>query len=271
MLYIKNWGEVDKSRYYFSDKVYGNRLHPVRQMFLISFVADYIKRTGRDNLKVLEIGSYCGSSAVSMAIMIEKFGKEYQIFAIDPWESGSPNEVNFKIKIMNLFLEHGVIYDIFLHNIKSHYIIPIKGKSQDILPCLASGMFDIVFIDGDHRYEQVKKDIKNVKRLIKNDGLIIGDDFEMSWEDCDESYYNNLLNYECIKMQNREKNFHPGVSKAVYEELRITDNFGGLWASYGDGTKPTAEKMTWYEPIFMEGKEFLLAQFLKDKIKSGRE
>jgi len=42
------------------------------------------------------------------------------------------------------------------------------------------GLFDLVFVDGMHDYEQVKLDIQLSWRLIKDDGLFVFHDHNLS-------------------------------------------------------------------------------------------
>ena len=37
--------------------------------------------------------------------------------------------------------------------------------------------FDIIYIDGLHKYHQVKKDLNNALKYLKEDGIIICDDY----------------------------------------------------------------------------------------------
>ena len=56
------------------------------------------------------------------------------------------------------------------------------------------GQFEFVFIDGDHSYEQTKRDIINYSPLVKSGGLIAGHNFHKS-----------------------PNSAHPGVHQAVEE------------------------------------------------------
>lgn len=40
------------------------------------------------------------------------------------------------------------------------------------------GKYDFVYIDGDHSYEQTKKDIENYYQITKENGIISGDDID---------------------------------------------------------------------------------------------
>lgn len=52
-----------------------------------------------------------------------------------------------------------------------------KGISWEILRSYPDRYFDMIYIDADHRYESVKKDIQAAKRKIKNKGVIIFNDY----------------------------------------------------------------------------------------------
>jgi predicted O-methyltransferase YrrM len=59
-------------------------------------------------------------------------------------------------------------------HIQSDHVLPVRGFSYSFnLPY----KIDMVFIDGDHRYETVVKDIKKAYELLKSGGLICGHDY----------------------------------------------------------------------------------------------
>ena len=54
-----------------------------------------------------------------------------------------------------------------------------RGASSSVLPLLKDDSFDLIYIDGDHKYENSKNDIAQAKRLVKKTfGIICGDDLE---------------------------------------------------------------------------------------------
>ena len=57
----------------------------------------------------------------------------------------------------------------------------IKGDSNDILKKLEIGEFDYVFLDGGHKYETVKNDLECLKNVIKNNGTILCDDYNLAY------------------------------------------------------------------------------------------
>lgn len=53
------------------------------------------------------------------------------------------------------------------------------GRSQDNLKKYGDKSFDVLYIDGDHNYEPVKEDAGIALQKIKDDGLIIFNDYVM--------------------------------------------------------------------------------------------
>ena len=56
----------------------------------------------------------------------------------------------------------------------------IKGNSNKILKEIPI-IFDYVFLDGGHKYETIKNDLKNLTQVINNDGIILCDDYNLSY------------------------------------------------------------------------------------------
>lgn len=147
---------------------------------------------GKDT--VLEIGSWLGRSTKAMAATVGG-----RVYAVDHWKGTIDDATLEEAKLIDPWAE-------FNHNlsveINSHKVEPVPMEHaalSDENPSYFCGMTlayvpikdaDMTFIDGDHAYEAVVRDIENAKRLTKPGGLISGHDF------CDA---------------------HPGVMKAVRE------------------------------------------------------
>ena len=74
----------------------------------------------------------------------------------------------------------------------------IKGNSNIILKKIDMSKIDFVFLDGGHNYETVLNDLKCCNEVVKNNGIILCDDYDLS--------------------------FAPGVKKAV-DEFVLENNF----------------------------------------------
>jgi len=142
-----------------------------------------VTKTPTYSFSLCEIGSYIGEST---KIFAENFRR---VYAIDPWEDNyDPMDEACNCAPFNL------VENEFDKNM-AYYpnVFKIKGKSQDILPN-NNHRFEIVYIDGNHTYEYVKKDIHIC--LEKNVIAISGHDYHHNW---------------------------PGVAEAVNEILGIPD------------------------------------------------
>ena len=78
----------------------------------------------------------------------------------------------------------------FINDINSSTttIEAIKGNSSTILSNYDSNIFDMIYIDGDHSYEGVLKDLEVSYDKIKNNGWIMGHDYEINKNKTNNNY-----------------------------------------------------------------------------------
>jgi len=57
----------------------------------------------------------------------------------------------------------------------------IKGNSNKILKEISLDMIDYVFLDGGHKYETVLTDLKNLTKVIQNNGIVLCDDYDLTY------------------------------------------------------------------------------------------
>ena len=76
------------------------------------------------------------------------------------------------------------MYETFLENIKpaSEYIIPIRLRSDQAVHHFKDESLDFVFIDANHEYEEVKKDIELWYPKVKKGGIFAGHDYSDTWQ-----------------------------------------------------------------------------------------
>lgn len=119
---------------------------------------------------IVEFGSYCGRSARVLADNTDGV-----VYAVDPWNGDYPGRFVEAMAEINTF-----VMPEFVNNLKDHIdakkVIPVRTWSECFeLPSGVSA--DFVFIDGDHRYLEVKKDIMKAKSLLKPGGMLAGHDY----------------------------------------------------------------------------------------------
>jgi predicted O-methyltransferase YrrM len=117
--------------------------------------------------KCVEIGSYSGEGTVVLADHFK------EVLAVDPWENGyDPNDVASHQCPME------DVFNAFKERITPlGNVLYIRGKSIDALQSFKNGSLDLVYIDGDHRYEGALADINGWLPKLRKGGCMTGHDF----------------------------------------------------------------------------------------------
>ncbi len=142
-------------------------------------------------LDVLEIGSWAGGSAVSWASAVKALPRAGRVLCVDAWKPYFDVEVDREpiYAEMNAAVEHGDVFRLFLHNLQSADVADLVdykvGATRDILPQLEPASFDIIYVDGSHAVDDVTFDVAQAMRLIRDGGIVCGDDSELPREAVD--------------------------------------------------------------------------------------
>ena len=131
---------------------------------------NYAKRAKKG---IVEIGSAFGKSAIYLA-QGSMDGNKVPVYCIDPWTFATGQCTNnFDDPVSKMYLSINSIHSSFLHNTRrlKDLIKPIIGRSEEIAETFKEE-FDVLFIDGDHDYDQVKLDWDLWGSKIK-DGTIL--------------------------------------------------------------------------------------------------
>jgi predicted O-methyltransferase YrrM len=124
-----------------------------------------------DNQKYLEIGSFEGSSA----IFFSRFLTNSNLTCVDIWKGVEElSNTDFKVVESN--------FDKNISKIKFNKIIKIKSESEVFFKNNKE-KFSIIYLDGNHFFQNVINDIEQSWRILEVDGLLILDDY--TW-----TYYN---------------------------------------------------------------------------------
>lgn len=134
---------------------------------------------------VIEVGSWKGGSAIHMAGVMKELGIDGEIVCVDTW-LGAPiawtREPELKVSL-NLSDGYPQLYRTFARNVVDAGVADIVTP----LPASSDGGFavlrhfgvsaDVIYIDADHEYDAVRRDLKNYVTLLSPRGVLIGDDF----------------------------------------------------------------------------------------------
>lgn len=150
--------------------------------------------------KVLEIGVYKGQVISLWALIAKYLNSTIDIVAVSPFTGNISNNVFLNNPFVNKvrgyisqkFIQNqkvgnyhprqdyfSIIREVFEHfELNFDEVNKIKGysNSEPVLKCIKDMHLDIVYIDGDHSYDAVVKDIQNYSSLIKPSGFLVMDD-----------------------------------------------------------------------------------------------
>ena len=157
-----------------------------------NYLLNHIKQAKPKNF--LEIGVFHGVTSRNVCEMLYLLhGNDFKFTGIDLFshEAVSKDEYIPKNKFSNplktIYYNYIIRLDPYSHQsvlklLKKFEknINIIKGNSNMILKEIPS-KFDYVFLDGGHKYETVKNDLKNLIQVINNGGIILCDDYNLSY------------------------------------------------------------------------------------------
>ena len=135
----------------------------------------YRKQPQQDELRILEVGSWLGTTAMAMADATSMA----RVFCVDTWE-GSPSDLTSKMAQAAIEEEgEGAVFNRFKANVGHRLdksIFPFPGTSAENAKKHWE-QFDIIFIDAEHTYEALKAQILEWWPHLKDDGVMCGHDF----------------------------------------------------------------------------------------------
>ena len=141
---------------------------------------------------IVEVGSYLGYSACGMAETLKENKKDAVVICVDTWMGGLDgwkdaitDQKDYKINRKN---GYPTFFYNFLANVcyagLKDYIVPLAFPSNIASQILEETFkkihvrADMIYIDGSHLKEDVLADLNNYLPLVKNDGLLFGDDLQ---------------------------------------------------------------------------------------------
>lgn len=142
--------------------------------------------------KILEVGSWKGGSAIHMAELAKKHGiADFELCCVDTW-LGSVEHWDIRdgynfydsLKLVNGYPS---LYYTFMANVlesgHSDVIVPFPIASAAAARFFTrkNVMFDVIYVDAAHDYEEVMLDLALFWPLLKPGGVMIGDDFDANW------------------------------------------------------------------------------------------
>lgn len=189
-------------------------------------VAARLRARGVDAPEVLEIGSWTGGS---LAAWDATFAGRARFVAVDRWEPYPlRGEGSFPYGAVNDQLASGEVRREFNARVAGMIdrIEIVVEDSRSALVRFASEhrLFDLVYVDGDHRLEAARADIAGALIVLKRGGVVCGDDLERQLCEIEDLGRHDAAATSALDYVD---GYHPGVTQAVGEL------FGRVWCRDG--------------------------------------
>jgi predicted O-methyltransferase YrrM len=125
-----------------------------------------------DGGRIVEVGSWKGSSASYLAVEIINKQRKISVDCVDLWHGLAKD---YCVGAGNMPL-----YETFLKNTEQfrHIITPYQGKSVEMAKNYAYNSLDCVNLDAAHDYKSVIEDLEAWYPRVKNGGVIMGHDID---------------------------------------------------------------------------------------------
>jgi predicted O-methyltransferase YrrM len=232
---------IRNGQVYFGEHL-GARQGVLQRHFFMYRLACREIRNGSRPFQVLEVGSYAGASAITWALAIKtRSDRAGQVLCVDPWRnylteddvraSATPDV----LRDMASALESGQVFALFDHNVRaadvSNLVRPLRGRFDELAASIPESSCDIVYIDANHQYPAVIDDLTRAARLVRNGGILCGDDLELQWPSVNAEYCGQRISRDLIIDPASKQFVHPGVSKAVWDFFGCqVSAWNGFWA-----------------------------------------
>ena len=161
----------------------------------------------KKNINVCEIGVQTGANAFSLYKIIQP----KKLYLIDPWKVNSwewlKEKNKFSDELIKLYKETLIkmhpeadienpdkSYQYFYEEILRHFkdkdgVEVIRKFSEDSVNDIPDGSLELLYVDGNHSYEYVYRDLSIYEKKLNNQGIIMGNDFLKSRKDPTLTHY----------------------------------------------------------------------------------
>ncbi|UJF33214.1 class I SAM-dependent methyltransferase [Paenibacillus hexagrammi] len=196
---------------------------------IVYLILYHMHKYSLEQVRALELGSWTGLSSFLISKSINAFSETNSLFCVDSWGEYTAyapyNAYSHYVDVLHVFrsLMKGLRVN--------QYIKVLFMPTDDAFALLKNDLMDMAFIDADHTYEYVKRDIINAVQVLKPGSILFGHDFhhydrELPPRELLQNHiHERMLSYE-------GHDYFPGVLQAVYEIFGVTAHnvpFSSIW------------------------------------------
>ncbi len=140
-------------------------------------IYDDIIARANDGAVFVEVGAHLGRSTVYLASRIKQSGKKIRLYVVDLWDGRFYDDYNQQSPMP----ESADVFWHFIRNIRAAGVVdvlcPLKMPSERAATLFEDGTLDFVFLDADHGYEAVRRDLQCWFPKVKRRGVLGGHDY----------------------------------------------------------------------------------------------
>lgn len=155
--------------------------YDVQGWFHADWLYNHIAETIPAGSVLVEVGAWLGQSTISMARYLKARGDaSIKFYTVDTW-NGAPGE-SIQEKLIRELAEKGTtLYDQFMENLRRYdvvdWVTPIRKTSSNAARLFADESVAFVYLDGDHSFNEVCRDIRTWLPKLSPSGILSGDDW----------------------------------------------------------------------------------------------
>ena len=157
------------------------------------FLNEILKRKPKN---FLEIGVFHGVTSRNVCDLLKYIhGKNFSFTGIDLFTTDSVSikdeiipQTKFSNPLKTIYYKYIVRHDPYSKESVEKLLLKhkdnvniIKGNSNKVLKEISLDKFDFVFLDGGHKYETVLSDLKSLRNIVLNKGVILCDDYDLTY------------------------------------------------------------------------------------------
>ncbi len=134
-----------------------------------------------------EVGVWKGDFSAQLL----RFNRPQKLYLVDPWtafekpgyeRAAYGGRSGGEDRMQSI---HDSVAGRFSRQCRDGRVVMLRMDSQQAAVELGEQRFDWIYIDADHTYDAVKRDLENFRALIRPGGILAGDDYGVRgwWED----------------------------------------------------------------------------------------
>jgi hypothetical protein len=125
----------------------------------------------------VEVGAYLGRSTTYLASAIKRSGKKIRLYVVDLWDGWFYDDYRQQTPMP----ESQDVFWHFMRNVRGagvdDVLCPLKMPSEKAATLFEDGTLDFVYVDADHGYEAVRRDLASWFPKVKRCGIFAGHDY----------------------------------------------------------------------------------------------